>query len=740
MKCKVIGWAVLLSVILLGAQAALGDHDKQPAWIEVFGGLDESWNFWPLTDENLVPLEDGDALMALWAGPNAAIDPPVRAVGSPFNGQPTGDDVGLLISTGGAIEYSYFYFTLTTWNIGDTDSLDRQRHPAKGEKLYVRVFNDDDLRDATAYGDSEIHEVIYMFQEVLFAVMPNDPVGPTTDQVIYGKYFKVIGGINPGTGQTFKLRDPSADLEDGDLAQLIWVGSDGEIDDPDLITRMPADDDVLIGEWGVNEGMWPSTGTGTFRRSTATYDDQGNGLPAEGDNVYVRLINSDNILSATHYGDSPIHTVAYTIGESLSVFTDDAVDCDTEFPPSDVRDFTIHGGWDPVRDSYYPLVDAFGLRLKDGDMLHLIWAGPDGLVDELDEMTGMPTGDDSLMTAYGIGEGISGTGTGRFMIDLFTFETHKKGGFPAMGDVLYFRVFDAPTIGEDSEAMWYGESETHEVQWDFNEAWYSFPDSTFDATTRVPWYRTIKIYGGSDSTMAEHPLTDSLGVMLEDGDLVQLIYAGTDGEIDPPNDGDCMPSDDDELLATLAVGEGYAADTGLFKTEIQTFSASAGSAPTAGDIIYVRVFNDPNGQGATHYGDSETHVVAYEQGEAFYCFPDDGDDTILRNPCYTAVEEWTSPTVSLPTVYALFQNYPNPFNPETDIQYQIPEDSWVELIVYNVLGQEICTLVDGHREAGKYTVRWFGTDNAGKALSSGIYFYRLKAGNYTDVRKMVLMK
>jgi hypothetical protein len=230
-------------------------------------------------------------------------------------------------------------------------------------------------------------------------------------------------------------------------------------------------------------------------------------------------------------------------------------------------------------------------------------------------------------------------------------------------------------------------------------------------------------------------------MMLEDGDMVQLIWAGDTGTIDPLSSDDCGPTGDDSLLATWPVGTGYGEDTGLFRGEFRTYSAHKGGFPAQGDVIYLRIFNGADPQpDANYYGESATHTIAWEEDEAFYAFPDDADDADMPNPCFTAVEEWANPADALPVTYALHQNYPNPFNPETDIQYQIPDAGRVELIVYNVLGQSICTLVDGHREAGMYTVRWFGTDNAGRALSSGIYFYRLMAGDFTDVRKMVLLK
>jgi hypothetical protein len=81
------------------------------------------------------------------------------------------------------------------------------------------------------------------------------------------------------------------------------------------------------------------------------------------------------------------------------------------------------------------------------------------------------------------------------------------------------------------------------------------------------------------------------------------------------------------------------------------------------------------------------------------------------------------------------QNYPNPFNPSTSIQYSIKERSSVELVMYDVLGREVEVLVKEQQDAGYYKVHF----NAG-SLSSEVYFYRLKAGNFVETKKMLLLK
>ena len=94
----------------------------------------------------------------------------------------------------------------------------------------------------------------------------------------------------------------------------------------------------------------------------------------------------------------------------------------------------------------------------------------------------------------------------------------------------------------------------------------------------------------------------------------------------------------------------------------------------------------------------------------------------------------------LPDDYALRQNYPNPFNPVTTIGFALPTAGHVELVVYNVLGQKVATIVDGTRGAGHHEVSWQGVDDGGSRVTSGIYFYRLTTSNYTETKKMMLVK
>ncbi|TFB13825.1 T9SS type A sorting domain-containing protein [Candidatus Marinimicrobia bacterium MT.SAG.4] len=104
----------------------------------------------------------------------------------------------------------------------------------------------------------------------------------------------------------------------------------------------------------------------------------------------------------------------------------------------------------------------------------------------------------------------------------------------------------------------------------------------------------------------------------------------------------------------------------------------------------------------------------------------------------------TEPETQLPKEFSLLQNYPNPFNPQTEIRYELPEAALVRLTVYNLLGQELSTIVDNQQEAGFHTASWFGRNNNGQSLASGVYIYKLTANSPTrsfeQVRKMVLLR
>lgn len=103
--------------------------------------------------------------------------------------------------------------------------------------------------------------------------------------------------------------------------------------------------------------------------------------------------------------------------------------------------------------------------------------------------------------------------------------------------------------------------------------------------------------------------------------------------------------------------------------------------------------------------------------------------------------EWEEEDFSqLPKEFDIRQNYPNPFNPTTVIQYALPKTSFVKITIYNVLGQRVRNLVDEEQGPGYKKIHWDGRDDAGVEVSSGVYFYRIKAGDFVECKKMTLLK
>ena len=156
----------------------------------------------------------------------------------------------------------------------------------------------------------------------------------------------------------------------------------------------------------------------------------------------------------------------------------------------------------------------------------------------------------------------------------------------------------------------------------------------------------------------------------------------------------------------------------------RSFPTSQGTLipTTAGTHNYVFTYKkDPVWQ------DSSIYTMAFVQNDA--------DKTLMnisRPGMLVGIEPYTS---EVPNTYSLQQNFPNPFNPSTNIKFALPVDEYVTLKVYDMLGNEVKTLVEGVHKAGSYNMYFEGTN-----LASGIYFYTLKTGSFSETKKMMLVK
>jgi hypothetical protein len=139
---------------------------------------------------------------------------------------------------------------------------------------------------------------------------------------------------------------------------------------------------------------------------------------------------------------------------------------------------------------------------------------------------------------------------------------------------------------------------------------------------------------------------------------------------------------------------------------------------------------------ATQYQDvlSQTGVTYYYKVSAIDISGNEGAMTAVS--VVTGVEN----SGGIPTEFALGQNYPNPFNPTTEITFAVPKQTNVKVVVYNLAGAEIATLVNQSMSPGNYRAMWNGRTDDGRSVASGVYFYHLQADGFTATKKMTLLK
>ena len=144
-------------------------------------------------------------------------------------------------------------------------------------------------------------------------------------------------------------------------------------------------------------------------------------------------------------------------------------------------------------------------------------------------------------------------------------------------------------------------------------------------------------------------------------------------------------------------------------------------------------------------GKNYSHSISYDSREQSWVYYVSNDNDITYLYMIRAVVESTSATgveeeEIIPVYYKLSQNYPNPFNPTTNISYTIPESGNVSLRIYDVLGKLVNTLVDNEVSSGSHQITWNGKDANGVSVASGMYFYTIKANNFIQTKKMMLIK
>ena len=94
----------------------------------------------------------------------------------------------------------------------------------------------------------------------------------------------------------------------------------------------------------------------------------------------------------------------------------------------------------------------------------------------------------------------------------------------------------------------------------------------------------------------------------------------------------------------------------------------------------------------------------------------------------------------IPNSYKLYPAYPNPFNPETTISYDLPEQTFVDITIYDIMGKKVCTIVNVLQSAGHKSIIWNAKDDYGIAVSAGLYIFQVQAGDFIQTKKMILVK
>ncbi len=179
--------------------------------------------------------------------------------------------------------------------------------------------------------------------------------------------------------------------------------------------------------------------------------------------------------------------------------------------------------------------------------------------------------------------------------------------------------------------------------------------------------------------------------------------------------------------------------------ESNSYVAALSSVDTksAGIVIQIRFVNAPlTISWAVNARDARTYLLSLgtTQNITVRGMGSTSLDALKLSPSGVTTMHLILDAISAPTEFSLAQNYPNPFNPTTVIRYQLPVTGYVSLRVFNVLGQEVATLVDGVQEAGYKSIEFDALNRNGSMLPSGVYFYRIQAEGFVAARKMLLLR
>ena len=249
----------------------------------------------------------------------------------------------------------------------------------------------------------------------------------------------------------------------------------------------------------------------------------------------------------------------------------------------------------------------------------------------------------------------------------------------------------------------------------------------------------------------------------EDGDTPDWIEI-YNNSLNPINMGDYYLTDDSHIFT---ISDGVVIESGGYLVLCRDSSDFSQFFPNVENYIGEVDFGFSNGGELLRLMDNDDGIVdyvSYDDSAPWPLEPDrEGMTLELLNPSLNNndAENWVSSDVALgtpgqqnssydalsndideiiPSVFALHQNYPNPFNPTTSIEYDLPNDSYTVVTVFDVMGKHVKTLVEKNQSAGFKTIRWDAKNDEGESVAAGMYIYQIKSGVNIASKKMILLR
>ncbi len=260
----------------------------------------------------------------------------------------------------------------------------------------------------------------------------------------------------------------------------------------------------------------------------------------------------------------------------------------------------------------------------------------------------------------------------------------------------------------------------------------SYPPGEWDYLGSVP-ARTEGPYSAVLPTLADSTISDGMYWSVY---FVSALTSTPGSFVDSrPDSGYSVDNLDPEAPGNFTVAYNTGSGNGLSWEECEDE-----------DFKYYRVYRDdsegfePGPENLVHSTADLSWLDTVDEGWKYFykisSVDHSGNQSEPKGP-----DEVTGANIpSTPETFALGQNYPNPFNPATRIDFDLPAEAEVSLRIYNVKGEMVKTLVNGEMTAGRKSVTWDGTDTGGSSAASGVYFYRITAGEFEKTRKMILMR